>query len=45
MLSGVELSAELNDRCQHTGLGSVCGVLQGVVITGLNEACSMLETW
>ena len=37
----------------HTGLGGVCGVLQGVmvtalrgvVVTGLKEACSTLETW
>ena len=45
MLSGVELSATLKDRYLHTDLGGVCVVLQGVVVTGLNEACSMLETW
>ena len=53
MLSGVWLSAELKDRHLCTGLGGVCGVLQvvvvtllqGVMVTGLKEACSMLETW
>ena len=35
MLSGVQLSAELKDRHLHTGLGGVCGVLQGVVVTVL----------
>ena len=44
VLSGVWLSAELKDKHLHTGLGGVCGVLQGVVRTGLNEVCSMLET-
>ena len=44
-LSGMQLSTELKDKHLHTGLGSVCGVLQGVVRTGLNEACSMLEAW
>ena len=53
MLSGVWSSSELKDRHLCTGLGGVCGVLrgvvvtvlQGVVVTGLKEACSMLETW
>ena len=53
MLPGVKFSAELKDRHLCTGLGGVCGVLQGVVVTvlqgvvvtGLKEACSMLETW
>ena len=45
MLSGVWLSAELKDKHLHTGLGGVCGVLHGVVGTGLNEVCSMLEMW
>ena len=45
MLSGMQLSAELKDKHLHTSLGGVCGVLQGVVGTGLNEVCSMLETW
>ena len=45
VLFGVLLSAELTYKHMHTGLGGVCGVLQGVVRTKLNEACSMLETW
>ena len=45
MLSGMQSSAELKDKHLCTGLGGVCGVLQGVVRTGLNEACSILETW
>ena len=45
MLSGVLLSAQLKDRYLGTGLGGDCGVLQGVVITGLNEVCSKLEIW
>ena len=39
------MSAELRDKCLHTDLRGVCGVLHGVVRTGLNEVCSMLETW
>ena len=39
------VSAELKDKHLHTGLGGVCGVLQGVVGTGLNEVCCMLEMW
>ena len=31
--------------CLCTGLGRVCGVLHGVVRTGWNEVCSMLEMW
>ena len=38
-------SAELNDSHLHTGLGRVPGVLHGVTGAGLNEGCSMLETW
>ena len=52
MLAGVDLgvcgllsSVELNDSHLHTGLGGVCGVFHGVIGSGLNEACSMLETW
>ena len=45
VLSEVLSSAELNDSHLHTGLGRVCGVLHGVTGVGLNEACSMLETW
>ena len=45
MLSGMQLSAELKDKHLCTGLGGVCGVLQGVVRTGLKEVCSMLEMW
>ena len=53
MLSGTWLSSELKDRHLCTGLGGVCGVLRGVmitvlqcvVLTGLKGACSMLETW
>ena len=53
MLCGSWLVSELKDRHLHTGLGGVCGVLQGVmvtvlkgvVLTGLKEACSMPETW
>ena len=45
VLAGVLLSAELNDRHLHTGLGGVCGVFLGVTGAGLNEVCSMLETW
>ena len=52
MLAGVDLavcgvlsSVELNDSHLYTGLGGVCGVFHGVTGSGLNEACSMLETW
>ena len=45
VLSGVLLSAELNDSHLHTSLGGVCGVFLGVTGAQLNEACSMLETW
>ena len=46
MLAGVlSSSIELNESCLHTGLGGVCGVFCGVTGSGLNEACSMLETW
>ena len=53
VLSGSWSLSELKDRHLCTGLGVVCGilwgvmvtVLQGVVLTGLKEACSMLETW
>ena len=53
MLSGAWSLSELKDSHLHTGLGGVCGVLQGVmvtvlqgvVVTWLKEACSMLETW
>ena len=53
MLSGTWLLSELKDRHLYTGLGGVCGVLQGVmvtvlwgvVVTGLKEVWSMLETW
>ena len=45
VLSGVELFTELKGRCLHTGLGGVCGVMCGVVETGLNEVCYMLEMW
>ena len=45
MLSGMQLSVELKDKHLHTGLGGVCGVLQGAVRTGLNEAWSILEMW
>ena len=37
VLSGVWLSAELKNRHLHTGLGGVSGVMQSVVVTGLNE--------
>ena len=45
--------SELKDKHQHTGLVGVCGVLQGVMVTvlqdvvftGLKEACSWLEMW
>ena len=42
---GVLSSVQLNDSHLHTGLGGVCGMLHGVTGSGLNEACSMLETW
>ena len=42
---GVLSSVELNDSHLHTGLGGVCGVFHGVTGSGLNEACSVLETW
>ena len=45
VLSGVLLSAELKDRHLHTGLGGVSGVLHGVTGAGLNEVCSILDTW
>ena len=38
-------SDELNDSHLHTGLGQFCNVFCGVIGLGLNEACSMLETW
>ena len=41
----VVLSGELNDSHLFTGLGGVYGVFHGVTGAGLNEACSMLETW
>ena len=45
--------SELKDKWWCTGLVGVCGelqgvmvtVLQGVVCTGLKDACSRLETW
>ena len=46
VLAGVlSLSVELNESHLHTGLGGVCGMFCGVAGSGLNEACSMLETW
>ena len=45
VLPGVLSSVELNDSHLHTGLGGVCGVFLGVTGAGLNEVCSMLETW
>ena len=45
VLPGMQLSAELKDKHLCTGVGGVYGVLKCVVGTGLNEACSMLETW
>ena len=45
VLAGVLSSVELNDSCLHTVLGGVCGVFLGVTGAGLNEVCSMLETW
>ena len=46
VLPGVLLSSvELNHSHLHTGLGGVCGVFHSVTGSGLNEACSMLETW
>ena len=42
---GVLSSVELNDSHLHTGLGGVCGMFCGVTGSGLNKACSMLETW
>ena len=45
MLAGVLSSVELNDSHLHTGLGGVCSVLHGVTGAGLNEVCSILETW
>ena len=52
-MSGSWSLLELKGSHLHTGLGGVCGVLhgvmvtvlQGVVLNGLKEACSMLETW
>ena len=41
----VVLSGELNASHLHTGLGGVSGIFCGVTGSGLNEACSMLETW
>ena len=43
--SSSEYIAVLNDKCLHTGLGGVCGILHGVTCAGSNDACSMLETW
>ena len=41
----VGVLSELNDSHLHTGLGGVCGISLSVTGAGLNEACSMLETW
>ena len=38
-------SVELKDSCLHTGLDGVCDMFHGVTGSGLNKACSMLETW
>ena len=38
-------SVKLNDSHLHTGLGRVCNMFHGVVGSGSNEACLMLETW
>ena len=38
-------SDELNDSHLCTGLGGACNVFHGVTVSGLNEACLMLETW
>ena len=35
MLSGAWSLSELKDRHLHTGLGGVCGVLQGVMVSVL----------
>ena len=46
VLAGVLLSSvELNDSHLHSGLGGVCGMIHGVTGSGLNKACSVLETW
>ena len=45
VLAAVLLSSvELNDSHLHIGLGGVYGMFHGVTGSGLNEACSMLET-
>ena len=41
----VVLSGELNDSHLPTGLVGVCGIFHGVTGAGLNEVCSMMETW
>ena len=46
VVAGVLLSSvELNDSHLCTGLGGVHGMFHGLTGSGLNEACSMLETW
>ena len=45
VLAGVLSSVELNDSHLHTGLDGVHGMFHGVTRSGLNKACSMLETW
>ena len=46
VLAGVLLSSvELNDSHLCTGLDGVCGMFHGVAGSGLNKACSVLETW
>ena len=45
MIPGVLLSSdELKNIHLCTGLGRACNVFHGVAASGLNEACSMLET-
>ena len=46
VLAGLLLSSvELNESHPCTGLGGFCGMFCGVTGSGLNEVCSMLETW
>ena len=46
VLAGVlSSSVKLNESHLHTGLGGVYGMFCGVTGSGLNKACSMLETW
>ena len=46
VLAGVlSSSVELNESHLCTSLGGVGGVFYGVNGSGLNEACSILETW